>query len=251
MESKVSLVIVEYFSIEDIIGCASSFFCCDDFFECEIIISSNSQYDRAIQQQLEVKYPIFKWLFNQCNGGFAYAMNRGLEVATGDILVILNPDVRVRYGLNKMINYFDNHSTIGIVAPQIINSSGIIQDSCRCFITPYRFLKRHCQRFLLKNRFYTVPIKPKSVDWVIGAFMMMSRVSYRKVGGLDEGYFLYCEDMDLCARMYQNGYEVVYYPEAIIEYEGTRSARKSFKYARVFLVSLFRFWRKFGFNYNG
>jgi len=84
------------------------------------------------------------------------------------------------------------------------------------------------------------------MDWVCGAFMMMSRTSYTFAKGLDDGYFLYCEDMDLCKRMWLGGYKVIYYPMAEIEYEGTRSARYSLKYALVFLKSLLRYWRKFG-----
>lgn len=88
--------------------------------------------------------------------------------------------------------------------------------------------------------------EPVEVDWVCGAFMMMSRTSYESTKGLDEGYFLYCEDMDLCNRMWLGGYKVVYYPMAEIEYEGTRSARHSWKYALIFFKSLLKYWRKFG-----
>lgn len=119
------------------------------------------------------------------------------------------------------------------------------QDSYRHFITPWRFLVRHLSRVrgqaTLKK--YDEPVE---VDWVCGAFMMMSRTSYESTKGLDEGYFLYCEDMDLCNRMWLGGYKVVYYPMAEIEYEGTRSARHSWKYALIFFKSLLKYWRKFG-----
>ena len=91
-----------------------------------------------------------------------------------------------------------------------------------------------------------MPTRVTEVDWGIGAFMMMPRKAYEAVQGLDDGYFLYCEDMDICKRMQLNGYSVIYYPNAEIVYEGTRSARKSKKYARIFLQSLFRYWGKFG-----
>lgn len=78
------------------------------------------------------------------------------------------------------------------------------------------------------------PVSSISVDWGIGAFMMMSRESYETVNGLDESYFLSREDMDLCRRIHLNGYSVVYYPGACGQYAGTCSARKSRKYAWIF-----------------
>ena len=80
------------------------------------------------------------------------------------------------------------------------------------------------------------------------SFMMMPRQAYEVVKGLDEYYFLYCEDMDFCKRIQLEGFSVVYYPESEIEYEGTRSARRSLKYACIFFKSLLRYWTKFGFN---
>lgn len=243
---KISFIIIEFFSIDEIEVCCRLI---DDIMklntlEYELIISSNSLYSLKQQIQLKRRYE-WKWLFNEKNGGFAYAMNQGLKAATGNILVIMNPDVKIKVGIENMIRYLLQHGEVGIIAPQIRNSAGVIQDSFRDFIIPFRFVKRHLDR-LCKKKLCNVPEYCIAVDWVIGAFMMMTRQTYEAVGGLDDGYFLYCEDMDLCKRMHLKGYSVVYYPEAVIEYEGTRSARHSWKYARIFLRSLFRYWRKFG-----
>lgn len=243
---KLSFVIVEYYSIEDIIACYCSIKSSIIFnIDVEIIVSSNSEYTLEKQQELTTKYPQLKWHFNKENGGFAYAMNRGLKESIGDILVVMNPDVRLRKGIDNMINYLHNRKDVGLIAPMICNEKNEIQDSFRRFITPLSFFDRHLRRLLKLNRISLIS-SPITVDWVCGAFMMMSRETYRLVDGFDESYFLYCEDMDLCKRMHQHGYNVVYYPMAMVEYEGTRSARKSMKYACVFLKSLFRYWRKFG-----
>ena len=106
----------------------------------------------------------------------------------------------------------------------IRNTLGDIQDSYRHFITPWRFLVRHLVRVIGQKKLKKYD-NPVNMDWVCGAFMMMSRASYTFAKGLDDGYFLY---------------------SAEIEYEGTRSARYSLKYALVFLKSLLRYWRKFG-----
>ena len=77
---------------------------------------------------------------------------------------------------------------------------------------------------------------------------MISKKAYEAVCGMDEKYFLYCEDMDLCKKIHDKGYKVIYYPDAVVVYEGTRSARKSLKYACIFLSSLLHYWSKFGFK---
>lgn len=246
---RISFIIVEYHSIEDIHICISSIIK-ELSLDCdyEIIISSNSMYGQKFQNKLiSNSENVIKWLFNKRNGGFAYAMNQGLKEAKGDILIIMNPDVKIKAGLLDMLSYFQFHEEIGVIAPRIVNTVGMLQDSFRSFITPWIFISRHWRRLFTHSQVKSLN-SPQKVDWVIGAFMVISRHSYLAVNGLDENYFLYCEDMDLCRRMYQKGYIVVYYPHAEIEYEGTRSARKSWKYACIFLKSLLRYWRKFGIN---
>lgn len=244
---RISFIIIEYHSIEDVIACYLSIL--DQIpsgWLYEVIISSNSVYSLVEQNEIISKNKSLKWVFNARNGGFAYAMNKGLAIATGDFLVIMNPDVRLRYGLEEIVNYLRAHSEMGIVAPKIVNSDKEVQDSFRKFVTPVSFLKRHLKRILKLGNNIETNKSTNTVDWVIGAFMIVSRQAYETLKGFDEHYFLYCEDMDFCKRMYLSGYSVGYYPQAEIEYEGTRSARRSLKYAHIFLKSLFRYWRKFG-----
>lgn len=244
-----SFIIIEYYSVKEILNCYATIVKSmkNISYDFEIIVSSNSVYEFEKQKQLLSEYPQFRWNFNVENGGFAYAMNQGLKIARGEVLVIMNPDVKLKFGIESMVDFLTVHKEIGLIAPVIRNISGEIQDSYRHFITPWRFGVRHLGRVIGKShpKVYDNPVK---VDWVCGAFMMMSRASYESTKGLDDSYFLYCEDMDLCKRMQLKGYEVVYYPMAEIEYEGTRSARKSWKYACIFLKSLLRYWMKFGFS---
>ena len=245
---NVSFIIVEYYSIDEILICQRSI--SENLpkdLAYEVLVSSNSVYPISKQEELRVLYKDLKWVFNEKNGGFAYAMNHGLKAANGDVLVIMNPDVKLGRGFREMLHYLQKNNKIGIIAPQIKNEVDIVQDSFRNFITPFNFFVRHLKR-LVKCEDLIVPTSAMEVDWVIGAFMMMPRKAYEVVQGLDDGYFLYCEDMDICKRMQLNGYSVIYYPNAEILYEGTRSARKSKKYARIFLQSLFRYWGKFGFK---
>lgn len=245
---KISFIIIEYHSVEDVMTCYFSIINqLPVNYDYELIVSSNSIYSIEQQNKLILEDRSLRWVFNKKNGGFAYAMNQGLVLSTGDIVVLINPDVKFKGSIESMVSYLRNDNTIGIIAPQIINSKGEIQDSFRNFITPINFIKRHINRILRRKDFVNITKSPIKVDWVIGAFMMMSREAYNSVKGLDEHYFLYCEDMDLCKRMHLKGYSVIYFPNAKIEYEGTRSARRSSKYAVIFIKSLFRYWEKYGF----
>ena len=244
-----SFIIVEYHSMNDVQKCVQSIVnAVGDITSYEIIISSNSLYDEHEKNSIaELDYGnVVRWMFNNRNGGFAYAMNCGLKVARGNYIIFMNPDVRIKYGFFEMATYLKEHSGIGIIAPQIKNSRGEIQDSFRSFITPVNFVSRHFRRLFIHRMDVKSVNTPIVVDWIIGAFVMMSRQVAWNINGFDEEYFLYCEDMDLCKRINKKGLKVVYYPHACIEYEGTRSARHSWKYARVFCNSLFRYWRKFG-----
>lgn len=246
----ISIIVIEYNSVNEILQCVESVrsYCND--VDYELIVSSNSCYSKEYQNQLMSEIPGVKWSFNEKNGGFAYGMNQGLKISIGDYLVIMNPDVEIKGSLKLLADFLSCHKEVGGIAPQIIGHDGALQDSCRKFVTPWRFFRRQLYRkltnnvsILSSNFDYT---KVQTVDCVIGAFIMVSRELYNKIGGLDETYFMYAEDIDWCTRIWEAGYKVVYYPQLQIVYEGSRSARKSKKYAKIFLKSHIKYWNKFG-----
>lgn len=247
---KISIVIIEYNSLDELQRCAESLqkgFSC----EVELIASSNSCYGKQKQDETLSLFPQFKWSFNERNGGFAYAMNQGMKLATGDYLIIANPDCVFIDNLDEMVIFLQHHPEVGAIAPQVVDESGKIQDSCRHYISVQSFIWRQIRRkftgkeVLLNSRVdYS---KVQTVDWVIGAFIMVSRSVYEKTEGLSDDYFMYAEDMDWCTRIRLAGWEVVYYPKVKIQYKGTRSARKYTNSAKVFLNSLKTYWKKYGF----
>lgn len=247
---KISVVIVEYYSLEELKKCTETIqaaFSC----EVEIIASSNSCYSLAEQEQIKREYRQFVWSFNERNGGFAYAMNQGLKIATGDYLIIANPDCVFLEKLDKMVDFLKSHSEIGAIAPQIVDSEGILQDTCRDYVSVQSFIWRQLRRIITRQesileRSFDYS-KVQTVDWVIGAFIMVRRNVYESTHGLSEDYFMYSEDQDWCTRIRLAGWEIVYYPKVKIQYKGTRSARKSRSSAKVFLRSANIFWRKYGY----
>lgn len=258
LNPHISFVIIEYHSVQDIIDCSATINERCEGVEKEIIASSNSKYSVAKQKDLVDKLPYIKWIFNLQNLGFASGMNSGLRNCRGDVVVIMNPDVRINTrNISQIYEYIINNRDVGLVGPRIIDSNGLVQDSCRPFMSPLRFLNRIPKRIfgskdvLLENKFEYEKIQP--VDWVIGAFMMLRRDALDKVGGLDDSYFLYVEDMDWCMRFWKSGYKVIYYPDLEIQYKGDRKStstlteRKFFnKYMYYHFVSYIRFLLKFG-----
>lgn len=244
-----SIVVIEYNSLEDISSFEEHVNDLLDGIDYELIVSSNSCYSQTKQEKIKQKTSRIRWVFNEKNGGFAYGMNRGLELARGDYLMIANPDLKMKCGLREALAFLNQHDEVGAVGPLIKDEDGVQQDSARAYLTVSSWVKRNIMRVLGKEERYDYS-SVRTVDWVIGACILMKREAYRLTGGLDEHYFLYVEDLDLCTRIRGAGLEVVHFPIMEVEYKGTRSARHSLKYARVFMQSIWYYWNKFGF-FNG
>ena len=210
----ISFIIIEFHSVEDIKGCIVSIKTGCGNIPYEIIVSSNSCYLPETQNKLKHDFPEIRWSFNKKNGGFAYAMNQGLKIAYGKYMTIVNPDVRIKNGLISMIEFMQSHPSVGAIAPLIVNKQGITQDSARAYVSVQRYVWRNIKRVighkssvLDRNMDYT---QVQTVDWVIGAFIMVQKEVYEKTKGMDEYYFMYAEDLDWCTRIRALGYEVVY-----------------------------------------
>lgn len=250
----ISIVVIEYNSLHDIDKCIAAIKQRCTGIEYEIIVSSNSCYSKERQDEILRAVPDVRWCFNKKNGGFGYGMNQGLKIASGDCLVVMNPDVVLRGNIMDLADFLQSHKKVGAIAPQILGHDGTVQDSCRRFVTPWRFFVRQLRRKLTGNELVKNEkidySRIQTADWVSGAFIMVKKEVYENVGGFDDGFFMYYEDVDWCTRIWKAGYQVVYYPKVQIEYEGSRSARKNKKYAKIFIQSQMRYWKKTGFVFG-
>ena len=244
-----SFVIIEYHSIDDILKCITAIQNLNLDFEYEIIVSSNSQYNKDQQDKLIDDYKSIKWSFNKYNNGFAYGMNCGIRIAKGKHIILQNPDTKIVKGDLKQVFSFIEKEKVGLIGPQIINSKQEIQDSCRPFMTPLKLMQRLYSRYIkgkqsiLDHQFdYS---KIQTVDWVIGGFMVIPRSTIDLVGLLCEDYFMYIEDMDYCLNIWKNNLKVYYYPELIIEYEGDRKSSKINIYTMHHFNNYFAFLKKY------
>ena len=179
------------------------------------------------------EFPWVLLLRQQQNVGFSRGNNLGLAMAKGRYLLLLNPDTEiVGTALSQMVNYLDAHPTIGALGPQLLFPDGKIQSSRRRFPTlatgffESTWLQSIAPRSI--NHRYYVLDQPddviSQVDWVMGACLMVRRQAYEKIGPLDEGYFMYSEEMEWQRRIKKAGWEVTYYPLAqVIHHEGKSS----------------------------
>ncbi len=177
--------------------------------------------------------------------GFATNHNQAFTYAKGRFFCVMNPDIRLNGDPFKALLVSLQDSAVGVAAPLILNTSGEIEDSARRFPTP---LKIFCKAFnRCQGSDYLVKDNPIFPDWVGGMFMLFPRDVFKKLGGFDQRYFLYYEDVDLCARLRFKGYEVALCPDAQVTHFARRDSHHSFKYLKWHLMSMVRFFCSFLF----
>jgi GT2 family glycosyltransferase len=254
----ISFVLLEYHSKEMIPGCLENIRKKTSSIDYEVIIVCNSAYNFTQRTELNHLFPWVRWVFNEKNLGFAGGMNSGIHCCSPETayIIIMNLDCTIRDGfLCDCVHFMDTNEKVGIFGPIIVNRDGNLQDSARHFLTPLRLIKRQWKRWSQKKIIvheYEAPKIPSLVDWVIGAFMFVSCKAIDEVGLLDDKYFLYVEDMDWCMRFKKFGYQVFYYPDLVVEFEGDRKSTNAFihplkskKFLWFHIKGLLRFWHKY------
>lgn len=190
----------------------------------EILVVDNHSQDESIQwlRNRLGNAPSVRILESPENKGYAGGNAVAIAQAKGTYLLIINPDNTLEPGaLKMMIDAMEKDPTIGIVAPKLIHEDGTVRDSVRRFPSPLDVLaKRSLLRKPLAHRVrrYTGVDENmetrRDVDWAVGACLLIRRDFYTALGGFDERFFLFFEDMDLCRRCRKAGKRVVYLPQA-------------------------------------
>ncbi|MDX6629154.1 MAG: hypothetical protein QOH00_1400 [Gaiellales bacterium] len=172
------------------------------------------------------------------NIGFGAGNNRGAEIAGGRWLLLLNSDAFVRPGaIDELVRFAAARPAAGAVGPRLLWPDGRLQRSCRRFPTVFRiateylYLRKLAPRSRALNGFYCGEFAhdaPRRVDWLTGACLLVRRELYERLGGFDEAFFLYSEEVDLLYRASQLGAETWYDPAAEVEHLwGGTAARAS------------------------
>ena len=224
----------------------------------EIIIVDNNSEDGSVEFIKEKFLPMggIKLVANKENLGFSKANNIGLSEAKGKYLLLLNPDAVVSEDtFTKMIDFFESNPQAGLAGCKILNPDGTLQLACRrsfpgpwtafCKVTGLSSLFPKSRLFARYNLTYLNENETYEVDAVSGSFMMLTRESYEKVGGLDEEFFMYGEDLDLCYRIQKAGLKVFYvHSTQIIHYKGESTRRSSLDETKYFYNAMHLFVKK-------
>jgi hypothetical protein len=220
----------------------------------EIIVVDNGSTDGSIDM-VRAYYPRVHLIEMGENTGFARATNAGIRASMGRYLMLLNSDtVILDRALADMVSFMDAHPDLAAAGPLLLNTDGTIQTSCFAFTTVGDML---FESLGLTALFPNSPLfnrrglggfdrrSVREVDWVSGACLVVRRSATDSVGLLDEGFFMYGEELDWCYRMKQAGLRVAFFPAARVVHHGrASSARARGVLAPRALAGRLRYFRK-------
>ena len=220
----VSVVVVTHESVAEIGACLRSLEADVGSGRAEVVVVDNASRDGTVEL-VQRDFPWATIVRGARRQGFAANCNLGASRARGRHLLLLNPDAELLEGsLELMIDHLESHPAAGVVGPRLVYPDGRPQSSARRFPglrasllrrTPLRLLVRDSEAERTHLGAVTDLTRPSDVDWLLGAAMMFRAGTYRELGGMDERYRLYCEDIDICWRLRRAGWQVHYLPAAV------------------------------------
>ena len=225
----------------------------------EVIVVDNHSTDDS-EAMVRGDFPKVKLIVNEENYGFAKGNNIGLKQASGDYLMLLNNDVIVQAGaIEILVDYLNSHPDVAMVGPRLLNRDGSFQHACRRALpTPANsFYHLFGLTKIFKNNAAINQYKKLNqaenittpTEAISGAAMMLRRSVYEKIGGLDEQFFMYGEDLDYCKRVTESCGPIVYVSEAKIVHLGGESAGKC-RYQSLlnFYDAMWLYYKKYFFK---
>lgn len=253
MAPDVTIAIINWNGLNWLDTCLNSILKYPPLHEFELMVVDNGSTDGS-QKHLRKNYPNVYLIENAGNLGYAAAANQALRTSKARYVLILNTDIELdSEAVDILIEFADDHEKAAVVGPKLLNPDGSVQLSGRNFPS---FIDGFMHAFLgifWPNNRFTQRYKrshwdrksARDIDWVSGAAMLIRREAAAQVGFFDEHYFMYVEDMDLCYRLWQQGWEVYFCPEATaVHFLGQSSSQSSGKMIIEFQRSLYYFFTK-------
>lgn len=250
--NDLAVIVVNWNSCADLRQCLLSLFAAPTpALNYSVWVVDNASADGS-PDMVRAEFPQAHLLVNSENRGFSRANNQAIATSDSRHVFLLNSDAAVQPGaLDALVSYADTHAEAGIVGPKVLNPDGSLQFSCRRFpsLGAGFFRNTYLGRLFPNNKYardYLMSdfdhqsIRP--VDWVSGCAMLIRRSLIDQIGALDERFYMYCEDVDLCQRAWEAGSQAVYLPDAIVTHAIGRSSDKN---AEAMIWEFHRSWYEF------
>jgi exopolysaccharide biosynthesis polyprenyl glycosylphosphotransferase len=231
-----SIIVVTHESAREIGMCLASLRDVIGEVDAEVIVVDNASKD-GTGDLVRREFPEVRLIEKVRRHGFSVNCNIGATAANGRHVLLLNPDTVTRPGsLAPLVCYLDEHPEVGAVGPRLVYPDGSPQASARRFPelgsalirrTPLRIVLRSSaaeRRHLMLDEHDSDDVR--EADWLLGAAVAIRGEAFRQLNGLDDGYRLYCEDIDLCWRLHETGWAVRYLPSAVIQHDLGELTRK-------------------------
>ncbi len=258
---KLSIIIINYNTKDYLEICLTSIYGSKLQVSFETIVVDNNSRDASVEMVRET-FPQVNLIQSIKNTGFAAGNNLGFAHAKGQYVLLLNSDTKVvGDALEKIVSFLDKNPDVAVATARVVYPDLSDQGVARSFPTPMNAIfgrnsllttlfpnNKYSKKYLLSRT--NTSNEPFEVDWVSGACLMVRRKVIDEVGALDEKFFMYWEDADLCYRIKQRGWQVVCIPDAVvIHYEGKSSQKKKSNHLIMeFNRSVYYYYRKHHIN---
>jgi N-acetylglucosaminyl-diphospho-decaprenol L-rhamnosyltransferase len=248
---RLSIIIVTYNSTADVDACLGSLVQHPPSTDHEIVVVDNASTD-GTAATVRARWHGVRVIDSAVNVGFARANNVGIRQTLGSLILLLNPDTSAPAGaLDTLVSALDARPDVAVTGPRLVDAQGRAELSFGRMLSPFAELR---QKFLVEGSRRPGPIaayvesitrKPQEVDWVSGACLLVRRADVEAVGLMDERFFLYAEDVDLCASIRARGRRVLFCPAAeIVHLRGRSRATASAPTEHAYRRSQLAFYQK-------
>ena len=231
MQPEISIIIVNWNTRQLLAECLQSLYKTLKGITFEVVVVDNASTDDSLDMLAEA-FPSVQVIRNTENVGFPRANNQAMQICCGKYFLLFNSDaVAMPNSIQTMYNLAENQPKAGMVGAQLINPDGSFQASHTRFPNLWQefLILTGLGRIILGSWYPSQgPQAEKGsqmVDYVEGACMFVRAEAYRQVGGMDEGYFMYAEEVDWCYQLRQGGWQVWYHPEARVIHHGGASSK--------------------------
>lgn len=242
---KLSIVIVSYNVRNYLEQCLQSVKQALEGIEGEVFVVDNRSDDDSVET-VRTNYPWVRLIVNQENMGFSRANNIAIREASGEYVLLLNPDTIVEKDtLREVLGFMEEHPKAGGAGVMMHNADGsLAPESRRALPTPWV----SCLKMLgFSKQYYMSHLpwdKPGRIEVISGAFCFLRRKALDEVGLLDEDFFMYGEDIDLSFRLLKGGWENWYLPYLITHFKGKSTQKSDYRYVHIFYKAMLIFFRK-------